>query len=595
MSGDYAVGDYLLARLAEIGVRHLFGVPGDYNMGFLDHVIDHDQISWVGNANELNAAYAADGYARVSGAGALVTTYGVGELSAINGIAGAYAEYVPVIHIVGAPSTAAQKAGALLHHTLGDGDYRHFLRAHAEVTAAQAYLSAGHAIAEIDRVLATSQRERRPGYLVLPTDVAASPAEPPAGPLTAPVPEASARVLARFTDAARTMLAEAGTLGVLADFLVDRFGVRAELAELVAAGQIPNATLSMGKGVLDESAPTFVGTYSGAASTKRVHAAVEQADVLLSVGVRFSDSTTGCSHRTDPERTIDVQPFATYVGDRVFAPLPMRDAVRALTAVVAASGRSWARPDLPPVPASDLADDAASDSTASLRQAQLWPAIQGFLQPGDIVLADLGTSLFGAQAMRLPTGATFIGQPLWASIGYTLPATLGAQLAAPGRRTILLIGDGSAQVTAQELGTLLQEGCKPIVLLINNGRYTIENALHGGERRYNDLPQWNWTLLPAAMGGESATTMRASTPAELSTALARAADPADLMLLETVVPTSDLPDVLLRATEHSLAGANDSNPARRPNDTRARCAVRASSFRSAWPARVPDRDGDAGG
>ncbi|QHA07948.1 indolepyruvate decarboxylase [Streptomyces broussonetiae] len=562
MTGDYTVGDHLLARLDEIGVQHVFGVPGDYNMAFLDRIVEHDRISWVGNANELNAAYAADGYARVNGAGALLTTYGVGELSAINGIAGAYAEYVPVIHIVGAPSTAAQQAGALLHHTLGDGDYRHFARAHAEVTVAQAYLSAGNAIAEIDRVLATSQRERRPGYLVLPTDVAASPAEPPTQPLLVPAPEASARVLAEFTDAARTMLAEADALGLLADFLADRFGVRAEVAELVAAGRIPNATLSMGKSVLDESAPFFTGTYCGAASEKRVLAAIEQADVLLSVGVRFSDSTTAFSHRIDAERTIDIQPCATHVGDRVFAPLPMRDAVRALTGVLAESGRSWARPDLPPASADDLADETPSDSAEALRHATFWPTIQSFLRPGDIVVAELGTSLFGAQAMRLPAGVTFIGQPLWASIGYTLPATLGAQLAAPGRRTILLIGDGSAQVTAQELGTHLREGCTPIVLLINNGRYTIENVLHGGERRYNDIPRWNWSLLPAAMGGEWAATMRASTPAELSAALASAADPADLVLLEAVLPPSDVPEVLVRATEQSLAAAQDADAAR---------------------------------
>ncbi|MGW9032982.1 thiamine pyrophosphate-dependent enzyme [Streptomyces sp. NPDC055722] len=174
------------------------------------------------------------------------------------------------------------------------------------------------------------------------------------------------------------------------------------------------------------------------------------------------------------------------------------------------------------------------------------------------MLAELGTSLFGAQAMRLPAGATFIGQPLWASIGYTLPATLGAQLAAPGRRTILLIGDGSAMVTAQELGTLLWEGCTPIVLLINNGRYTIENAIHGKERRYNDISLWNWTLLPAAMGGESVTTMRASTPDELYAALARAADPTDLVLLEAVLPATDIPDVL-RAAVRSLAAADDSD------------------------------------
>ena len=128
MTNGFTVGDYLISRLTEIGVRHLFGVPGDYNLAFLDHVADSGQIAWVGNANELNAAYAADGYARVNGAGALLTTYGVGELSAFNGLAGSYAEYVPVIHVVGAPSTSAQRAGSLKHHTLGDGDYRHSAR-----------------------------------------------------------------------------------------------------------------------------------------------------------------------------------------------------------------------------------------------------------------------------------------------------------------------------------------------------------------------------------------------------------------------------------------------------------------------------------
>jgi indolepyruvate decarboxylase len=124
--GRFTAGDYLLARLAEIGIRHVFGVPGDYHLAFLDHVLDSEQLTRVGNANELSAAYAADGYARVHGAGALLTAYGLGEPSAINGIAGAYAEYVPVIHVVGLPATSAQRAGARVHHALGDGDYRHF-------------------------------------------------------------------------------------------------------------------------------------------------------------------------------------------------------------------------------------------------------------------------------------------------------------------------------------------------------------------------------------------------------------------------------------------------------------------------------------
>jgi indolepyruvate decarboxylase len=552
MSDGFTVGDYLLSRLAEIGIRHVFGVPGDYNLAFLDHIVDSGKIAWVGNANELNAAYAADGYARVTGAGALLTTHGVGELSAINGLAGSYAEYVPVIHIVGAPSTAAQRARALAHHTLGDGDYRHFARAQAEVTVAQAWLTAGNAAAEIDRVLATSLRERRPGYLVLPTDVASCPAERPASKLIMKPLDASASALEEFTATARAMLAEAGSLAVLGDYLADRFGVRREVADLVAVGQIPHATLSMGKGLFDEAGPGFAGTYSGAASPKPVRAAVEEADVTICVGVRFTDTTTaGFSQQLDPERTIDVQPSDARIGSRTFAPLPMRDAVTALAGIVRELGRSWARPELTLVPAGDM-----QKPTERLGHAQLWPMLQNFLRPGDIVLAEQGTAFCGAQSMRLPSGVTFIGQPLWGSIGYTLPAALGAQLAAPGRRVILLIGDGAMQLTAQELGTLLREGCAPVIVLLDNDGYTIERAIHGPERVYNDITRWNWTLLPAAMGSGTMRAVRVTTPAELVAALDEAADPAaQPVLIAAKLPKMDMPEYLL-ALARAAATAN---------------------------------------
>jgi indolepyruvate decarboxylase len=317
MFSEFTVGDYLLARLAEIGVRHVFGVPGDYNLQFLDHVMRQPELAWVGTANELNAAYAADGYARVNGVAAMVTTFGVGELSAINGIAGAYAEHVPVVHIVGAPATSARRSEAIVHHTLGDGDYLHFARAYAEFTVAQAYLGADDAPAEIDRVLTAGIRERRPVYLVLPTDVAAAHAERPTGPLAFPDARSSERAIAEFTSAVRGMLTGARTLAVLADFLADRFGLQRELANLVGAGRIPHATLSMGKGLFDETDPDFAGTYAGAASAKPVRAAIEAADVLITIGVLFTDTTTsGFSHRADPEHTIDVQPFGARIGAR---------------------------------------------------------------------------------------------------------------------------------------------------------------------------------------------------------------------------------------------------------------------------------------
>ena len=161
MQQSVTVGEHLLNRLVEAGASHLFGVPGDYNLAFLDQVIDHPAIRWVGNANELNTAYAADGYARLNGIAAMLTTFGVGELSAINGIAGSYAEYVPVLQIVGAPSVSAQRQGLLMHHSLCDGHFEHFMSAARAVTVAQASLTVENAVEEIDRALPADYRRMK--------------------------------------------------------------------------------------------------------------------------------------------------------------------------------------------------------------------------------------------------------------------------------------------------------------------------------------------------------------------------------------------------------------------------------------------------
>jgi indolepyruvate decarboxylase len=539
MFAPFTVADYLLGRLAEVGVRHLFGVPGDFNLAFLDHVIAHPQITWVGNANELNAAYAADGYARLNGMGALLTTFGVGELSAINGVAGSYAEYVPVIHVVGAPSTAARREKALIHHTLGDGDFDRFARAHAEVTVAQTTLTRENAATEIDRVIATARRERRPGYLVLPLDVAASPIDPPVQALDEGTPERSQLALDAFRAQASEMLANAGSAVVLADFLADRFGVQSSLQTLLDRGVFPYATMSMGKGLLDETDPRFLGIFAGAAGALPVRDTFAGADVVIAAGVQFYDSTTaGFTHNLAAERLIDIQPFATRIGKQLYAPLPMRDALDALSALVVSLGRSWSQPV-------QRVADPVLGSGAHLQQTELWAELERFLRPGDVLVADQGTAYYGAATLRLPRDVRFIGQALWASIGYALPAAFGAQTAAPDRRVVLLIGDGGALMTAQEIGSMLRDGQRPIVVLINNDGYTIERAIHGPEERYNDIPRWDWSLLPKAMGAGNDTMMlQARSAAELRSALATAATSDRFVLLEATLPKHDLPAFL---------------------------------------------------
>jgi TPP-dependent 2-oxoacid decarboxylase len=537
----YTVGDYLLDRLAELGVTEIFGVPGDYNLEFLDHIVAHSAIRWVGSANELNAGYAADGYGRLRGMSAVVTTFGVGELSLANAIAGSYAEHVPVVHIVGGPSKDAQGTRRALHHSLGDGDFEHFLRISREITCAQANLMPATASREIDRVLSEVREQKRPGYILMSTDVARFPTEPPREPLPLYTGGTSPRALSLFTEAAAELIGD-HQLTVLADLLVHRLRAVDELEALLAADVVPHATLMWGKSLLDESSPNFLGIYAGAASAKRVRTAIEDAPVLVTAGVVFTDMVSGFfSQRIDPARTIDVGQYQSSVADKVFAPLEMDAALRALTTIL--TRRGITSPPVAPPPDTPPPPTPARDEP--LTQQMLWDRLCYALTPGNVVLADQGTSFYGMADHRLPRGVTFIGQPLWGSIGYTLPAAVGAAVAHPERRTVLLIGDGAAQLTVQELGTFSREGLSPVIVVVNNDGYTVERAIHGKTAPYNDIVGWSWTDIPKALGVANHLAYRAENYGELDDALTAAAQHQDRMVLvEVVLPRFEIPPLL---------------------------------------------------
>ncbi|EAB2699803.1 alpha-keto acid decarboxylase family protein [Salmonella enterica] len=548
MQNPYTVADYLLDRLAGCGIGHLFGVPGDYNLQFLDHVIDHPTLRWVGCANELNAAYAADGYARMSGAGALLTTFGVGELSSINGIAGSYAEYVPVLHIVGAPCSAAQQRGELMHHTLGDGDFRHFYRMSQAISAASAILDEQNACFEIDRVLGEMLAARRPGYIMLPADVAKKTAIPPTEALTLPVHEAQSGVETAFRYHARQCLMNSRRIALLADFLAGRFGLRPLLQRWMAETPIAHATLLMGKGLFDEQHPNFVGTYSAGASSKEVRQAIEDADRVICVGTRFVDTlTAGFTQQLPAERTLEIQPYASRIGETWFN-LPMAQAVSTLRELCLECAFA-------PPPTRSAGQPVRIDK-GELTQESFWQTLQQCLKPGDIILVDQGTAAFGAAALSLPDGAEVVVQPLWGSIGYSLPAAFGAQTACPDRRVILIIGDGAAQLTIQEMGSMLRDGQAPVILLLNNDGYTVERAIHGAAQRYNDIASWNWTQIPPALNAaQQVECWRVAQAIQLAEVLERLARPQRLSFIEVMLPKADLPE-LLRTVTRALEARN---------------------------------------
>jgi alpha-keto-acid decarboxylase len=557
------VADHLLDRLAELGVEHIFGVPGDYTLGLLDHVVAHERLGWVGTTNELNAGYAADGYGRTRGVGALMTTFGVGELSAINASAGSFAERVGVVHIVGSPASGTQAAQRVVHHSLGDGVFTHFLDMHAPITCARAALTSGNAVAEIDRVLAAVRDEHLPGYLLLPADVGDAPVTSADGPLPPARDRTDSEALEAFGQAAASLLrgVEGVTrISVLGGLIVHRMGCTPVLRELIDAGRLAHATSLWGKSLVDESDPRYLGIYAGAASAPAVRAAIEDCGALIIAGVQFTDLNSGFFTQTiDRRRTIELGPYEASVGVARYSPVSIGRALQRLAEIV--SGLPAASAD-PPAGAAPAVPGPATAADAPLTQEVLWETVCRFLAPGDIVVADQGTSFYGMGNQRLPPDALFLGQPLWASIGFALPALLGACLASPGSHGVLLTGDGAAQMTVSELSTIARQGLHATVVLVDNDGYTVERAIHGPEETYNDIARWDWRGLVTAMAPEAGVqTHRATTPARLAAALASSRESSGLTLIEAAVGRLDVPPLLSQIAREAGRANRRSAPA----------------------------------
>ncbi|MGF2035591.1 MAG: alpha-keto acid decarboxylase family protein [Nostoc sp. CmiVER01] len=551
----FTVSDYLLLRLEQIGIKHIFGVAGDYNMEFLDYIVNHNSIELIPTCNELNASYAADGYGRLNGIAALVTTFGVGELSAINGVAGAYAEHVPVVAITGAPATKIQALGSLVHHTLGTGDFSIFARMYQQVTVAQAYLTNENAATEIDRVLGICLLKKLPVYISIPMDVALNEVSAPSENFIPPVFQSDGATIAEIVDVSVNILEKASQPIILADIGVARYHLHEQLRELLTATGYPYATMNMGKGLLEETHPQFIGIYNGAASQESVRKRIEQADCVLTIGALMTDFNTGkFSAKLDPSQTIEVHGHYVKVKHALYNNVAMADVLSALS-------QRLQRRDPQTLNFKSAAENLDAGfimpmeggSSAPITQQYFWHRFAHFLQEDDIIVAETGTCLFGVSIVPLPKGATFVGQVLWGSIGYSVGSLLGCALAKPTagiaasqRRSILLVGDGSFQMTAQELSTILRYNLKPIIFLINNDGYTIERDIHGERMPYNDIQPWNYHQLPKVFAGNG-WGIKVSTESQLDKALQTAQQNRDqLAFIEVVMDKMDSPEVLLK-------------------------------------------------
>ena len=485
-----SIGTFLLRRLQEAGIHHIFGVPGDYNLELMQQLEDRGEPAWIGNCNELNASYATEAYARINGIGAMIVTHGVGALSAINGIAGAYSEHVPVILISGSLPLRSVQRGDLMHHTLADREKGNFFRMFAEVTEAQARVTPENAVTEIDRVILTAWRQKRPVYLELPSDISYLEIEVSEHPIKLEMLPSDQQNLKACTEMILSKLSAAKSPAFLLDIDAIRFGASAQIMELAERFHMNVATLNCAKGAVPESSPQFVGTYAGIASSPATREAIEGSDCLLTVGYRRVESTTGFFTDKLPASAIYLNSTYVDTADKNFQGVSLGELLQSIVDSSSAmlTKKQSARPpkQLTFVPSND-----------SLTQDAYWKAIQNFLCPGDVIVVEDGTSSAGFGRLTLPDDSIYItGAYVWCSIGYATPALLGAILASPGRRHILLTGDGSLQMTVQEVSTVMRHDLKPLIFVNQNQGYTVERAVLGKDARYNDIANWRYSELP---------------------------------------------------------------------------------------------------
>lgn len=527
------VGQYLMDAVYAAGVDKVFGVPGDFNLAFLDDIISHEHIEWIGNTNELNASYATDGYARINGLGAMVTTFGVGELSAVNGIAGSYAERVPVIAITGAPTRAVEKAGKFVHHSLGEGTFDDYRKMFEPITTAQGYITPENATTEIPRLINAAIQERRPVHLHLPIDVALAEIEVSETFQPEDMPHQDVK---KHIDMIEDKLKSANQPLIIAGHEINSFNLHKELEEFVNQTNIPVAQLSLGKGAFNEENPHYIGVFDGEIAEDKIKDYVNNSDAILNIGAKLTDSATaGFSYEFDIDDVVMINHKNFKMNDTVANDVTLPSLVHGLKDLHFENKNDYPQYERPQKNNYELSDHP-------LTQETYFNMIQDFLQLDDILIAEQGTSFFGAYDLAMHKDNTFIGQPLWGSIGYTLPATLGTQIADPQRRNVLLIGDGSLQLTVQSLSTMIRQNLKPVIFVINNDGYTVERMIHGMKEPYNDIRMWDYKALPAVFGGDNVEVHDVNTSEELKRAFEKINSNSDRMhYVEVKMAVEDAP------------------------------------------------------
>lgn len=521
------LASYLFQRLFDLGAAHVFGIPGDHVLPLYE-ALGESPIRSILTTHEPSAGFAADAYARLKGIGVAMGTYGAGALNMVNPIAEAYAEKSPVLVISGAPDLAGRDPDLLIHHKVKAFDTQ--LRIYEQMTAASATLEDPKtASREIMRVLEAVRREKRPGYLEIPRDLAwAEIGEAEAW--TPMVPERDKAALAEAMQEISVRLNRSRKPVILAGIEIMRLGLRDHLIRLAERYNLPVATSFMGKAVFPEHHQNFIGTYMGAAGHPYARRMVEESDCLLMLGVWLTDTETGRFTSLIARGTlIQVLADEVVISRHRYRHIGLAEVLTSLlesSEIKPREHRNDYRPEPP-----------EGDSRSLV--AAVFSELSRLDDRRYLFTTDTGDCLFGAVALN---AETILNPGYYASMGFGVPAALGAGLASPDRRPVALVGDGGFQMTGMELGTLVRYGVDAVVIVLNNGGYRSLEALGGTRARWGIHP-WDYVVVARALGAEGT---RVRTPEEFAIALHDACSRSGVSLIEVVLDRTDISVTLRR-------------------------------------------------
>ncbi len=490
MKHSRKIGEYLIKQLYSHGVRHVFGIPGDYVLGFYED-LNRSKLRLINTCDEQGAGFAADAYARVHGLGAVCVTYCVGGLKIANTTAEAFAEKSPVVIISGAPGIKERKKNPLLHHKVREFDTQK--KVFDQLTVSSTVLSDPQtALQEIDRVLNAAMRFKRPVYIELPRDMVS------VSGITHHVPlelsdKSDQKALSEALDEAIDMINASRKPSIIAGVEIQRFGLQNDLLKLIQKTKIPVAATILGKSVIGERHPLYLGVYEGATGRDEVREYIESSDCLIILGAFMTDINLGIfTAHLDPGRSIYATSEKTSIRYHNYEDIRLQDFILGLI-------KSKIKPrNLDAIPNPEPQKPFVVQRGKKITVTRLFERLNNFLKDNTIIIADVGDALIGSSDLSIHHRTEFLSPAYYTSMGFAIPASVGAQMANPKLRPLVIVGDGAFQMTGMELSTVARYKLNPIVVVLNNRGYGTERPMQDGS--YNDVLNWQYSLIPKIIG-----------------------------------------------------------------------------------------------